>query len=1630
MRRLNVCCMAILLGLATVSSATFATPSSSAQSSAASRYKNQTLTVADASEITLDGASAISLTFSVPLQPDQDFASLVSITDEQSGKVDGSWELTKNQMELRFRHIEPKRKLVITVSDDLKSVTGGTLTKEEQYRITTRDLQPSVGFASRGSLLPAKLAGGLPIVTLNVNQVDVDFFRIKPDKLVNFITRWGDSSSLNWTTRDLMPMADLVFGSRFDLKPEKNTRQTVLLPLDNVTAMKTPGVYVAVMHQSGSYDYYLPATLFTRSDIGISMHRYSSSMALFTQNLATGAPLEGIQLQSLNDKGEIVETTTSDKQGIASLHWNSKIRLLLAQQGEQVSMIPFNGPSLDLSEYKIDGDYEHDNKLFFFGPRDLYRPGETVVINALLRDKDGHRISDQPIKADILNANGESVRSFAWTGDAGFYQYQYPIDASAGTGSWHLKATLGDGEEKTYDFKVEDFLPERMALTIKNSPSPLTARDALNFDIEGHYLYGAPAAGNTLNGNLVVQVARTAVDSLPGYLFGNNDDKQFAQNITLEDQTLNDQGKGVVTYDSQWSETKSPLNVVLIANLQESGGRPVTRRSVQAVWPAENLPAIHPLFLKGSVEDYRDDKADLSLDADSMAEFNLALVSADGKKHAAKELVVRLVRERDDYYWSYLDGVWDYTSNKKDIKLAEDHVSTQDGEDVKVSYPVEWGGYRLELIDPLSGAMTSVRFWAGYRWDENNGDGTSTRVVRPDQIKMTLDKTSYAAGDTARVKLEAPAAGQGYLLVESKEGLLAQQKIELPDSGKAEFTVPIQSGWQQHDIYLSTIMIRPATNQENKTVLPKRAVGIIHLPLLRESRHVQLELQAPVKTAPNQPLKIHLKTNSKAKQLHVVVSAVDAGVLNITDFVTPDPFNGFFGKRNYGVDQFDVYGQLIEGTSAPLASMRYGGDEDALHGGKKPQPTVLIVAQQAGMVTLNEQGEGDVSFDIPDFNGELRVMAQVWSDDDYGAAEQKVTVAAPLITQMAMPRFLAGGDTATLAYDLTNNSGQPQDLKLSFKAGKKLSLTGNTEETVSLKADERKTIHIPVKARNGFGDGTLSVTIHGVKLADTEAKIAKDWRIPVRPAYPAETLRYMTSFNQQKGWLLPVDELKNMAPDSLMLNLQVTDKPALDVATQIRELQAYPYGCLEQTTSGIYPSLYLNAATLKQLGITTADTDQVRLAKVQTGIDRLLGMQLDNGGFSLWDNTGSEEYWLTAYVTDFLFRARDMGLNVPAAVLDKAQQRLLRYVQDKNVIEPYYSNDIRAERFSVQAYAGLVLAQQKQAPLGALRQLYQRRADATSGLPLVQLAVALQKMGDKKHAAELLASGMKFDYHYDRYHWASDYSTVVRDKALILSLLYENGLEGKQWPTLQIDLVDALHTDSYLSTQERNALVLAARYQLHERATDWKASLKTADGVQTLDAHGQTQARLEDASMLKGVSVMTDSTAPLYLRAEVSGFPTVKPKPADNKLHIAREWLTVHGTPVDPAKLQRGDLVVVHLTVTADVHVPDALVVDLLPAGFEIENQNLAKTSMALGELAELKSLVDRVQQTPVKHQEYRDDRYVTAIDVNGYEKRELVYIARAVSPGHFRVPMAMVESMYQPAVFARGAAIDGVDIK
>lgn len=413
-----------------------AKPDSAKLAQLAGQSAGKALTLIDASEVQLDGAATLVLTFSIPLDPNQDFSRTVHLVDKKNGKVDGAWELAPNLKELRMRHLEPHRTLLVSVDSELKALNEAAFGINWEKTIETRDIAPSVGFASRGSLLPTKVVQGLPVMALNIDNVDVNFFRIKPESLPSFVSQWEYRNALtNWESDKLLQMADLVYTGRFDLNPTRNTREKLLLPLGDIKPLQQPGVYLAVMNQAGRYNYSNAATLFTLSDVGVSLHRFHNRLDIFTQRLENGAVQGNVDIQLLSEKGQPLAQAKTDGDGHASLEAPKEAALLLARNGEQTTLLDLKLPALDLSEFDIVGDAGYARQFFMFGPRDLYRPGETVIFNGLLRDGDGKPVKDQPVKLEVVKPDGQVTRTEVVQPHNGLYQFTWPLAASAATGN-------------------------------------------------------------------------------------------------------------------------------------------------------------------------------------------------------------------------------------------------------------------------------------------------------------------------------------------------------------------------------------------------------------------------------------------------------------------------------------------------------------------------------------------------------------------------------------------------------------------------------------------------------------------------------------------------------------------------------------------------------------------------------------------------------------------------------------------------------------------------------------------------------------------------------------------------------------------------------------------------------------------------------------------------------------------------------------------------------------------------------------------------------------------------------------------------------------------------------------------
>ncbi|MFT4927738.1 MAG: hypothetical protein ACI8WB_003852, partial [Phenylobacterium sp.] len=1210
-------------------------------------------------------------------------------------------------------------------------------------------------------------------------------------------------------------------------------------------------------------------------------------------------------------------------------------------------------------------------------------------------------------------------------------------------GNWSLQVSGPLKQQVSYAFKVEEFLPERMKLSFNQGdkkPIVVGNKGRLKVAVLGEYLYGAPAAGNRLSTLMSLSHWRSPIESLKNYEFGDSASRIEQHNFELNDLKLNDKGEGLLEVKSQWQGIRSPLKVRLISSLYESGGRPVTRVYSALMWPAESLIGIRSSFRSDGDEDG-------GPEANSRVKFDIVKANVAGQLQKASNLEVNLIREDRRYFWVYnASRGWHYEFSDKEFIEVSQPLEIQQGTAAKVEFPVSYGHYRLEVKDPVSKLVSSVRFYAGHNWYEDWQNANSgSQAARPDKVTIALDKASYQAGDIAKATIVPPTAGEAIVMVEGN-GPLWMERISVPKEG-ITIDIPVSSEWKHHNLYVTAVVLRQG--DQKKSITPKRSFGLAFLPLDRTARKLQLTIDSPEKVRPQRTINTKINiTDSSGKvpdgPVYITLAAVDVGVLSISNFVSPSPFDHFFGQRRYAVQSRDMYDQVIELNDAQKARLRFGGDADVSRGGKAPQSEVQIVSLFSGLVAA-ENGVASVDLTLPDFNGRLRLMAVAFSEDDFGHQQKEMTVAAPVVTQISMPRFLATGDKAIIALDVNNLSGQAQAMTVQMHSdggvrfiSKSKGKTASQSKTKAIKLQDKQktTVRFAIEATEFSGSARVSMTLEGmtldgVTLDDDKLEVIKrDWTLGLRPPYPALISRKTKILDQGERFTLNNKDIAGMIPRTVDAVLSVSAQANLNLPEQLKSLLAYPYGCLEQTSSRAFPLLYANAERQRLFGLKNIDESE-RLKMIAQGIDRISSMQRHNGGFGLWSNDSQEEHWLTAFVADFLLSARDMGIEVSAPLLDKTMRRLTEYVnRGGRFYNERWSEDRKHYTFAYKAYAAYVLSRVNQAPLGAMRTLFDRKqAEAKTGLPLVQLGLALEKMGDKKRGLKAIELGLA-KKREAKHRYYGDYGSDIRDKAMMIHLLLDNKVETKKAIALSFELVSRLKSQKWLSTQERHALFMAGM-ALEENSNDsWLAKVFWGASEQSIATESAYYQRLNGQMITQGVAIESQNESPLFASATISGYGINKPPVESNGMSIRRYWYNTDGKALFTGKgakeVEVGDLLIVQLQVSAEHRSPDALVIDLIPAGFELENQNLEHAMKLDTFRFKGKDFNAISRYTKIKHYEYRDDRYVVALDL-GRADANVFYLLRAVTPGSYKVPAPLVEDMYNPQKRGVGRTLDSI---
>jgi uncharacterized protein YfaS (alpha-2-macroglobulin family) len=1323
----------------------------------------------------------------------------------------------------------------VTLRAGLPGEDGLRLARDTSLSIAMPNRAARILFDQRAFVLPRGQAQALTVATINVTALRLQLVRVSERNLTTLTRDWRPGTDMDdWiASYQLFERGQLVWEGRAELagtQPNQIARSRIALP--DALRSAGPGLYVLVAQAAdGQRLRALGTAAILATDLGLTAWRSNAAgdggLAVQVRGFQDAAPRPGLRVALLAENNDILASAETDAEGLvrfgAALLRGTGPQspaALHAFDGDDFAALDLRTAAFDLTDRGAEGR-AHPGPLdaFVWLDRGIYRPGETVHVSALLRDAAGAP-AELPARLRIRRPNGQIFfDAVPARHPGGAILAPVTLSAGAATGAWTVEVLAAPDAPPIgrASFKVEAFVPERLAVTAGPASGPLVPGRALDLPVSARFLYGAPGGGLTGAAELRLAHDPEPWPSWRGWRFGLADEAFTPDLLSFDIPETDAEGRSTLTLRLDGApDTSRPVRAEIAIQVNEPGGRASGTRLTLPVRPAGTTLAIRPGFQGDAI------------DADAEAGFEIAAIDPDGGAEAAR-LRLRLVRERPEWRIVMRERLARYETVWRDEPVDSAEIDVTPANPGRFARRLPFGRYRVEVTDGAM-AIASYRFRAGWAQAE------SAEV--PDRVDVAADRRVYGAGEVARLSITPPFAGRASVAVLT-DRVLSLRDVEVPAAG-AEVMVPVDPAWGP-GAHVSVTLFRPGSARDGR---PGRALGLAWLALDPGPRQLAVAIDTPELVRPESRIEVPVRiTGAAAGTAMLTLAAVDEGILSLTRFQSPDPVAHFLARRRLGLDIRDDYGRLIAPADGAAALLRQGGDGfDAI---SPIQPPQRILALFQGPVAVGADGVARVPLDLPDFAGEVRLMVVAWAGNQVGSASKPLTVRPPIVAEPLLPRFLAPGDQARLSL-LVHNVELPEGpVELRLTAAGAISLDGQASFAPVL-ASGARTILVSGLRADLVGEGVLTLAVaspHGF-TAHREA------RITVRSARPAVTEVAVATLAPGASAPVPVPS-DRFLPGTWRATALWGAPVRYEPAAMLAALKRFPLDCVEQA-----------GARLLALVHAPADPDLAAEDRAALGaaINSVLDRQRYDGRFGLWSAEGEVHPWASLFATEALLRARMAGAPVP----DVALMAVLQAEDEALSIQATSPADLAA-----QAYRLHVLGLAGRHRLGAARRLAENLDRLPTPLARAQLAAAFARAGDRARAEAIFAAALADP---TRNPWWGDYGSAARDALATALLLKESGVAAERLPALLARLPGADLRPERMSTQEQAWAVAAAavlgRDGRPARVALDGANLPVAAPARSAITRAGTATNRGDAPLVQTVAITGVPTSPLPATAQ------------------------------------------------------------------------------------------------------------------------------------------------------------------
>ncbi len=1587
-------------------------------------------------------AQYVLFTFSDPLQSDQNLNGLIRIHDEKGLK----FSIIDNQVKAYLQtRISGERK--VSVDKAIKNTLGFKLKSSKNQKLTFEATKPDVRLIGEGVILPNSNGLMFPFEAVNLSAVDVKVIKIYEDNIAQFLQvnnlsgerdlrrvgrlitkqkinlvseniidygRWNafsiDLSRLIATEPGAIYKVELSFQKSYSLYPcadseeeaddlafddwdENNEEEQSYWDSAEDYYYYDEGGYYSWYERDNPcdasyYKYKKVSRNVLASDIGlIAKIGKNKRLEVAVTDLRTTEPISGVSLEALNYQQQPVGAAQTNDQGIASLPLDGKPFLLIAKSGEQRGYLKLNdGASLSLSKFDVSGEsFEKGIKGYLYGERGVWRPGDTIYLTFILEDKDLLLPPDHPVSFELINPLGKVVqRTIRMDHENNFYNFTTNTLPDDPTGYWTARVKVG-GATFTRYLSIETIKPNRLKIKLDFNKEVITkGENTLKGTLAVKWLHGALAKNLDAEIKLSLTAIKTKFKTFNDYVFDDPSVNFSAIEKTIFQGAVNAQGTATVTPSIDISE-KAPgmLQARFNTKVFEEGGNFSVDQFSMPYAPYKSYVGIK--VPKG-------DKARGMLLTDEKHTIEVVTVNAQGEKVSQKGLIGKVYKVEWRWWWQAgSDNIGNYIQRNHVKPILTEEFSTTDGLgsfEIEVKYP-DWGRYLIQVISPEGHSTGKTVYidwpgWAGRAQDENGGGAS--------MLNFSTNQSTYKVGENIEVSMPSSKGGRALVSIEKGSRVVEMHWVETQkDQTKFSFKATEEMA---PNVYINVSMLQPHGQTAND--LPIRLYGVV--PVLVENPETRLEpvIEMPNELKPEETVRIRV-SEKNGKDMTFTLAVVDEGLLDLTRFQTPNPWDKFYAREALSVKTWDLYDMVMGAYGAKIeAEFAIGGGGDADNNKAQKARRFKPVVVFFGPYTLSRGKKEEISFTMPRYIGSVRTMVIAGDKGAYGSAEKTTPVKNPLMLMATLPRVLSPGEKVKLPVTLFAMNNKMKQVKVEIKTNDLMQVNGSKSQTIDFSQPGEQDFTFDVTAGQKLGIARVElIAKSGQEQASYEIEL------DIRAPHPKRTTTQSAVLQAGESWEQNFELFGLMGTNAA--KLEVSGMPPINLEQRLKYLIRYPYGCIEQTTSSVFPQLYLGEvmALDKELKKETK-------ANIVAALGRLISFQLTNGGFTYWPGNTEADEWGTNYAGHFMLEAEASGYDLPVGM----RSSWLLYQKEKTNNWSPQTNRHGNNGFT-QAYRLYTLALAGETDLGAMNRLKEYEELGVQGR--YYLSMAYVYAGNEAAAQEILANIPREVESGSIY--SNTYGSEDRDRAIILEGLLSMEMYDEAMPLIQT-LSDHLNSKKWMSTQTTayclRAMAKAAGI-FKESVDEFKYSValnnKKELDVMSTTLVSQTPLAITQNKMDNHLKVTNKSKAPFYINLTTEGIPLKDETIAEAKnIQLSVRYYDLDGQRINEAAIVQGtdfkaEFTVSHLGLMDDIE--NLALETMFPSGWEIVN-----TRLYGGGETHMRDKPD--------YQDMRDDRVYTFFDLKKNGSQTFVVLLNASYLGSYEMPAMQCSAMYDNNIRAR----------